>query len=163
MKLHILHRTQQVPISVREGWEFFSNPLNLSHITPPSLGLEITSDTPAEIYPGAIITYLVRPLFGIPLTWVTEITHVAKPHLFVDEQRFGPYRFWHHTHLIRAIDGGIVVEDLVHYALPLGPIGRIVNSTLVTRQLNEIFDYRQEYFNARFGEFRGKIRENVQI
>jgi ligand-binding SRPBCC domain-containing protein len=159
MKLETIHNTLFLPIPIQEGWKFFSNPRNLSLITPPSLGLKITSEVPDSIYPGVIITYLVRPMFGIPFTWVTEITHMRKPFLFVDEQRFGPYKFWHHKHLFKEVDGGIVVEDLVHYALPFGPLGNVANRLMVARELDKIFTFRRRYLTARFGSLREKGKE----
>lgn len=51
------------------------------------------SDTrPDKAYEGQIIEYTVRPLAGIPIYWMTEITHVRDLDYFVDEQRIGPYR-----------------------------------------------------------------------
>ena len=121
----VLREVQRLPISVPEAWSFFSDPRNLPRITPPSLGLEVTSDLPGKMYPGMIVTYRVRPIPGVPVDWVTEITHVREPSLFVDEQRFGPYRFWHHEHHFREVEGGVEMVDLVLYALPLGGIGRV--------------------------------------
>ncbi|MDH3258721.1 MAG: SRPBCC family protein [Deltaproteobacteria bacterium] len=159
MKLKTIHKTLFLPISIQEGWKFFSNPRNLTLITPPSLGLEITSEVPDSIYPGVIITYRVRPFLGISVNWITEITHMRKPFLFVDEQRFGPYKFWHHKHLFKEVDGGIVVEDLVHYALPFGPLGNAANRLMVSRELDKIFTFRRRYLTARFGSQTEKGKE----
>jgi len=101
--------------------------------------------------PGMIVTYSIRPLLGIPVRWVTEITHVQEPNLFVDEQRFGPYRFWHHQHHFREVDGGIEVEDLVHYGLPFGGIGRFLGGSHVRRQLAGIFSFRKTFLEGMFG------------
>lgn len=75
--------------------------------------------------------------------------------MFVDEQRFGPYRFWHHQHLFEETEGGVEVTDLIHYALPLGPLGRIAHSLIVKRQLDEIFEFRRKYLKEKFGEIAG--------
>lgn len=154
MKLHTLSTEIFLPITIARGWEFFSNPANLALITPPELGLEVTSELPERVYPGMIVTYRVRPLFNIPLRWVTEITHVREPYLFVDEQRSGPYRFWHHKHFLREADGGIIVEDLVHYALPFGPLGNFMQPLVVRGQLDRIFDFREAYLKEHFGSGR---------
>jgi len=101
--------------------------------------------------PGMIVTYSIRPLLGIPVHWVTEITHVREPNLFVDEQRFGPYRFWHHQHHFREVDGGVEMEDLVHYGLPFGGIGRLLGGSHVRRQLAGIFSFRKTFLEETFG------------
>lgn len=151
MKIHFLERVQRLPIGIAEAWEFFSDPYNLPRITPPFMGFEVTSPAPPRMYAGTIIVYRVRPLLGVPLTWVTEITHVDEPVLFVDEQRFGPYRFWHHQHHFREVDGGIEMRDLIHYALPLDPAGRLVQRWMVGPRLAQIFDFRQRTLEAQFG------------
>jgi ligand-binding SRPBCC domain-containing protein len=111
LRLEHLHYALRIPIGLSAAWDFFSDPRNLGRMTPPSLAIEITSEPPPRMHPGMIITYTVRPLLGIPVRWVTEITHVREPNLFVDEQRFGPYRFWHHQHHFREVDGGIEISD----------------------------------------------------
>ncbi len=153
MKIYTLRREQQLPIPVAEAWEFFGNPANLVAITPPELGFRVTSQLPAEMYAGMIVTYRVTPLAGVPVTWVTEITHADAPHRFVDEQRFGPYRFWHHQHEFRGIPGGTEMRDLIHYALPraTGPFGWLVNRCIVARQLATIFSHRHRVLEERFG------------
>ncbi len=155
MKLERLTAACILPIGLAEAWEFFSDPRNLERITPPSLGIEITSGLPPRMHPGMIVCYTVRPLLGIPVRWVTEITHVREPHLFVDEQRFGPYRFWHHEHRFREIPGGVECEDRVHYALPFPPAGPRLAGSLVRGQLARIFDFRREVLAQRFGEIPG--------
>ena len=85
------------------------------------------------------------------MTWVTEITHVEEPNFFIDEQRFGPYKFWHHQHRFKEIEGGVEATDLVHYALPLDPLGRIANELMVKKQLDQIFKFRSEYLEKEFG------------
>jgi len=151
MKPSALREVQRLPISLPEAWSFFSDPRNLPRITPPSLGLEVTSDLPGVMYPGMIITYRVRPIPWVSVGWVTEITHVREPVLFVDEQRFGPYRFWHHEHHFREVEGGVEMEDIVHYALPFGTIGRVFGGPLVRRRLEQIFSFRRRFLVREFG------------
>ncbi len=90
MKIFQHKTSQKLNISKNDAWEFFSNPANLSKITPSWLDFKVTSSVPEKMYAGLIITYIVRPLLNIPQTWVTEITHVNRPDYFADEQRFGP-------------------------------------------------------------------------
>ena len=145
MGLHILRRTQVVPVSLGECWTFFSAPGNLSKITPPALDFQVISELSPAIRPGMMIQYRVRPLFGIPMTWVSEITHVDAPHYFVDEQRIGPYSIWHHEHFFRELDGGRTeISDVVHYAPPFGLLGELVRPLLIEPELAKIFSFREQ-------------------
>jgi len=96
--VHVLETSQITPASLENAWDFFSNPRNLARITPPELDFTILTALPDRIYAGIMIEYRVRPILGIPARWVTEITHVDPGKSFVDEQRIGPYRIWHHEH-----------------------------------------------------------------
>ena len=153
MKLHLLEARQNLPVAIGDAWDFFADAGNLARITPPALGLEVTSAPQERMYAGMIITYRLRPLLGVSMSWVTEITHVDEPHRFVDEQRFGPYRFWHHQHLFREIEGGVEARDLVHYALPPG--ARAAARMLVAPRLREIFAYRRGVLEKTFGAWKG--------
>jgi len=145
MKLYQLKTSQKLPISVETAWKFFSNPVNLSKITPPWLNFEVRTQLPEKMYAGMIITYFVRPLLNIPQTWVTEITHVNEPNYFVDEQRFGPYKMWHHQHIFaKSEDGSVMMEDIVSYVVPFGLLGRIANKFIISKKINEIFNFRKE-------------------
>lgn len=153
-RVYVLQRVQRLPISVEAAWEFFSHPKNLFELTPPALNLKFTNELfGGAMYPGQIITYKVKPLLRIPLFWMTEITHVNKPHFFVDEQRRGPYSLWHHEHHFKQIDGGVEMTDLVHYALPFGPLGDVAHALFVKRQLQQIFEYRFQKTELLFGKF----------
>jgi ligand-binding SRPBCC domain-containing protein len=149
MRLHRFDALQKLPVSIERAWDFFADARNLARITPPDMGFEVTSDLPGRMYAGMIITYRVRPLFGVAVRWVTEITHVDEPRMFVDEQRFGPYRFWHHQHLFREIPGGVEAQDIVHYALPPG--GGVLRGTVVEPRLRQIFSYRKDVLERTFG------------
>lgn len=143
MHLYHLQAQQLLPITLQTAWEYFSSPNNLAEITPAWLNFKVTSALPEKMYAGMIVTYQVRPWGGLALNWVTEISHVNAPHFFVDEQRFGPYRFWHHQHHFREVAGGVEMSDLVHYALPLGPLGRLAHFLSVNARLQEIFQFRR--------------------
>lgn len=128
MPIYTLERTQLVQLPLATYWQFFSDPRNLSRITPPAMGFTVLSELPETIHPGLMIQYRVSPLLGISLAWLTEITQVTAPHYFVDEQRIGPYRVWHHEHFFREINAETTeVRDRVHYVPPLGPIGALLN------------------------------------
>jgi ligand-binding SRPBCC domain-containing protein len=154
MAIYTLESTQKIPASMEEVWDFMSSPKNLKEITPSYMGFEITSKTRGEkMYPGMIISYKVSPVLGIKMTWVTEITHVDTLKYFVDEQRVGPYRIWHHEHHIKAIDGGVLMEDIITYEPPFGFLGAIANTLFIKNQLKEIFDYRFDAVVKKFGAF----------
>ena len=162
MKIYSFETHLQLPVSIEKAWGFFSSPANLKIITPPHMGFVITSEFNNEkMYCGQIISYVVKPLAGIPLTWVTEITHVQEPYYFVDEQRFGPYALWHHKHFFKKIDGGVEMRDLVHYALPLGFLGRMANTILVKNQLSAIFEYRAQKLEKLFGIMEKKQLQSL--
>jgi ligand-binding SRPBCC domain-containing protein len=120
-----------------------SRPENLSKITPEYMGFEVLTDiNGVEMYPGQIIEYKVSPMLGIKMYWVTEITHVKHKSFFVDEQRFGPYKFWHHQHHLKEVEGGVEMDDIIHYKIPFGFLGNIANSLFVKNQLEGIFSHR---------------------
>jgi ligand-binding SRPBCC domain-containing protein len=147
---------QTLPISLDEAWDFFSSPLNLAKITPAKMNFLVTSNYTADtkMYPGMLITYKVSPVLGIRMNWVTEITHVKDKVYFVDEQRFGPYALWHHQHHFKPIDGGVLMTDILTYAIPYGFIGRIANSLLVENEVKKIFDYRTQAVESMFGKMK---------
>ncbi|PNQ72834.1 cell division inhibitor [Hanstruepera neustonica] len=151
MKIYTLHKKQNLPISVAEAWAFLSNPKNLKTITPDYMGFHILSGADRPMYAGQIIQYIVTPVLGIKTKWITEITHVIDQEYFVDEQRFGPYALWHHKHFIKEIDGGVEMEDIIDYKIPMGVIGQLVHPILVKPKLEEIFKYRQNKLIELFG------------
>ncbi len=151
MKIHTLEQKQFLPVTTEEAWKFFSSPANLDKITPDDLGFQITSPPGGAMFEGQIITYRVKVAPGIWIPWVTEIKCVDEGHSFIDEQRFGPYKFWHHRHEFIAVEGGVLMTDLVHYGLPLGPLGTIAHAVFVRRKLEWIFASRKQLLEQRFG------------
>lgn len=153
MKVYKKESVQYINASLEECWAFFSDPKNLKVITPKSMGFEVTDYDSKLMYAGQIIQYKITPLLGIKLNWMTEITIVKENNYFIDEQRFGPYSLWHHKHFFEATPNGTKMTDVVHYALPLGFIGRIMNALVVKNELKTIFEYRykkvEELFNTK--------------
>ena len=123
-------------------------------MTPEFLNFRITCETPDRAYSGLIITYRIAAVAGIPMTWVTEIKHVIEPYQFVDEQRLGPFRFWHHQHRFRPVPGGVEMEDSVHYVMRGGCLGRLVHFSFIRARLERIFDFRRDYLDSYFGARR---------
>ena len=154
MKIYRLASKQNLPISKKEAWDFLSSPKNLKAITPEYMSFDILSGADRPMFAGQIIQYIVTPLLGIKTTWVTEITHVVEGEYFVDEQRFGLYTMWHHQHHFKAIPGGVAMEDIVHYKIPLGILGDIANTLFVKNQLQGIFDYRYKAVLDLWGAYK---------
>ncbi len=153
MSVFVLEQQQFINnITLEKAWDFFSSPANLKVITPDFMGFDIISKLHSDkMYAGQIIRYKVKPVAGIPMQWTTEITQVQEPNFFIDEQRQGPYKMWHHQHHFEEKDGGVLMTDIIHYWPPFGFLGNIANSILIKKQLKGIFDYRkkkvEELFN----------------
>jgi ligand-binding SRPBCC domain-containing protein len=151
--LHTIRTKQLIKSDIQSVWNFISSPSNLTLITPGSMQFEVISDENdlGKMYAGQIIEYYVSPVANIRMHWVTEITHVIENKYFVDEQRMGPYRFWHHQHFLKMVAGGVEMTDIVHYKAPLGFLGDLANELFIRKRLKSIFDYRygkiDEMFN----------------
>ena len=143
-------RTQTINRPITEIWDFISSPNNLKTITPDYMGFDITSESPEKMYEGLIISYKVSPMLGIKTTWVTEITHIKEHEYFVDEQRVGPYKIWHHQHHLEKTENGTLMTDIVSYQPPFGFLGDIANSIIIKAKLNEIFNYRTKVLEELF-------------
>ena len=145
-------RTQFVKTDLATCWDFFSSPKNLKKITPPYMGFDVLLEIPEKMYEGLMIEYTVRPIWNLPVSWITEITHVNENKFFVDEQRKGPYKIWHHEHHFTEVPGGVEMIDIVSYELPFGFLGKMAHPLVVKNKLEEIFAYRykavEEIFNS---------------
>ena len=156
-RVYSLRTVQTMPITMEQAWEFFSAPANLKDLTPANLGFIIRSKYQGKkMYAGQIIEYTVKPILGIPLYWMTEITHVDEGRYFIDEQRFGPYSLWHHQHHFKEVEGGVEMTDIVHYKIPFWFIGDIAHALVVRKQLKNIFDFRYRFISEKFGSVTPK-------
>lgn len=154
MSFYQFQRTQKIPANLDRVWNFISAPANLKKITPANMGFEITSgNAGASMYEGMIISYHVKPVFNIKTLWVTEITHVVPKKYFVDEQRIGPYKMWHHQHKLEEINGGVLMTDIISYQPPMGFLGKIANTILIQNELKKIFDFRTKALEDLFGRW----------
>jgi len=155
MKMHRLYQEQTVDLGIDEAWNFFSRPQNLDALTPPDMQFRITSEAVPETFEGQIITYRIRLAPMIWQTWVTEIKAVDPGRSFIDEQRFGPYKFWHHRHELIPEGDRTRVVDEVNYALGFGPFGAIAHQLYVSKKLKSVFDYRRRVLNEKFNQATG--------
>jgi ligand-binding SRPBCC domain-containing protein len=148
-----LQQEQFLPISLDEAWQFFATPKNLNEVTPRDMVFEIVSELPDTMYAGLLINYRLRPMFNIPIFWSTEITHTQEKVYFVDEQRKGPYNIWHHEHHFKAVEGGVIMTDILHYDIGKSIFGWIAGKLFVDKKVKVIFDYRykmlKEYFKKK--------------
>jgi len=164
MAVHSIKTVQNIPVPVEKAWAFFSDPANLQAITPSHLGFKIRSHHHGSImYPGQIIEYSIKPLLGIPVYWMTEITHVQPQQYFIDEQRYGPYSMWHHQHHFKPVEGGVEMTDIVHYKVPFSFLGSIANTLLVKGQLQNIFTFRFKQTEQVFGKWPGGQEADVRF
>jgi ligand-binding SRPBCC domain-containing protein len=152
MKIYRLERTTLLNTDLDNAWKYFSSPANLNEITPPDMEFKILSpDAHKPMYQGMIIQYKIRPFPFVSFGWLTEITHCSDKKFFVDEQRFGPYTFWHHQHHFEKRDDGLWMTDIVHYGLPLGILGRFAHAIFVRKKLEQIFNFRTDCMKRVFG------------
>ena len=158
MAAHSIKTVQKIPASVEKVWDFFSDHANLAIITPPEMNFRIISKHHGErIYAGQIIEYKLKPLLGIPVYWMTEITQVKDKEYFIDEQRFGPYKLWHHQHHFKEIPGGVEMTDIVHYKIPLWLLGRLAHVLFVSKKLKDIFEFRFKKVEQLFGKWEEPV------
>jgi len=155
--VHSIKAVQKIPSDINTVWDFFSSASNLEKITPGNLRFTVISHHHGDkIHAGQIIEYTISPVLGIPLYWMTEITHVREKEYFADEQRYGPYSMWHHQHHFKQIEGGVEMTDIVHYKIPIWFLGELAHSLFVKKQLQEIFRYRVKTINELFGKWPGE-------
>jgi ligand-binding SRPBCC domain-containing protein len=153
MRIYYYNTEQFLLTDIISAWHFFSSAKNLARITPPELDFKILTELGDEdIYEGMLIEYTVKPLFGIPLHWQTEIWKINKPQMFIDKQLKGPYRIWEHTHEFIQKEKGILMKDSVKYQLPFGVIGKMAHSLIVKQKIERIFGFRREILTKIFKE-----------
>lgn len=151
MKIYPLYRKQTLKLSRQAAWDFFSSPHHLNEITPDFFNVEITSTVPAKIYAGLLISYRMRAVFGMPMAWMSEVSHCDEPHRFVYQQAIGPFKFWSHEVCLTECAEGVIMEDIVFYAMPWGWFGEIMHAWLIGDRLQRIFDTRRDYLQANWG------------
>jgi len=152
MAFYQFEQTQKINTSKEDLWKFISSPANLKKITPAYMGFDITTKNRSEkMYEGMLISYIIKPVLNIKTKWVTEITHINEGVFFIDEQRMGPYKLWHHQHFIEEIPGGVLMKDIVSYIPPFGFIGVIANKLFIKNKLKQIFAFRNQALEKKYG------------
>lgn len=148
--MYKLKQEQFLPISLDLAWDFFASPKNLNAVTPKELYFEITSELPEKMYEGLIITYRIKPMLNISVDWCTEITHISNHQYFIDEQRKGPYKIWHHEHHFKKVEGGVIITDLLYYEIGKWIFGWLAGKLFVNKKVKKIFSYRFQALNNFF-------------
>jgi ligand-binding SRPBCC domain-containing protein len=144
MEVHVLRREQRLREPTERVFEFFADAFNLERITPPWLRFRVLTTAPLEMRPGALIRFRLR-LHGVPLRWLARIEEWQPGRAFTDLQVRGPYRYWYHRHDFESDgSGGTLIRDTVRYALPAGSVGELAHRSLVRRDLERIFDFREQ-------------------
>lgn len=147
MKRYSREQTSFLPVSITEAWQFVYSPENLSMLTPDYVDFALSEISDGDIiYPGRIFRYKVS-ILRVTVSWTSQISYVEAPFCFIDEQRSGPFSYWHS---FREVPAGVEITDEVEYSLPPGIAGRLVHWLLVGRQLNSIFDYRCRVLSKHF-------------
>lgn len=152
--MYRIQYSQKLPLTLDKAWDFFSTPTNLKMLTPQHMGFEIQNPQDMrKMYAGQVISYTLYPLWSIPVNWVTEITHVEEGSYFIDQQRFGPYKYWHHEHRFTAIAKGVEMVDTVYYKIPFGPLGKAFHALKIGKDIEAIFTYRHDALEKAFGSY----------
>jgi len=151
MKIYQLYRQRRLNLPRQVAWDFFSSPYYLNEITPDFFNVEISSKVPEKIYTGLMISYRMKAVSGIPMAWLSEVSHCDEPHRFVYQQAVGPFKFWSHEVCLTEMDEGILLEDIVFYAMPWGWLGDCLQRLVIGDKLNQIFDTRRDYLQAKWG------------
>ena len=152
MKVYQLHKKQLLKTTLEDAWSFFSTPKNLNDITPSDMNFKILGGHAEPMFAGQIIRYKINPIANFPMSWITEITHCVPEKYFIDEQRFGPFKLWHHMHRFTETEEGVLMEDILHYSLPLGWAGRLVAGSFVEKKVKNIFEHRFEKLENLFNQ-----------
>jgi len=145
-----LIQKQFLPVSIDTAWQFFATPANLNLITPKDMQFHILSAVPEKMYEGLIINYRIKLFPLVWVNWTTEITHVKDGKYFVDEQRIGPYRIWHHEHHFKEVEGGVEMTDILHYDIGKWVFGWLAGVIFVHNKVQSIFEFRRTKLNTIF-------------
>ncbi|MEJ2254781.1 MAG: hypothetical protein P8Y75_10530 [Nitrospirota bacterium] len=169
-----LTASQLLPLPREKAFTFFEDPANLFAITPGWLDFRMTDPRQAErgVFEGAEFDYTIR-WAGLRIPWRSRIVDYHPPERFRDIQVRGPYAYWGHLHVLeesrtpshkpgggvqktkrtgevsdRAAARQTLMRDEVLYALPLGPLGRLLHIWKIEEQLRDIWRHRAARIDA---------------
>jgi ligand-binding SRPBCC domain-containing protein len=133
------HAEALLPAPLDRTFAFFADAGNLQRLTPPWVHFRILTPMPVPMREGLEIDYRIA-IHGVPMPWRTRIDVWEPGVRFVDRQTWGPYRWWRHEHRFEAAGSATRVIDDIAYV----PRFRWVSAGMVRRDVERIFDYRQQ-------------------
>lgn len=160
MKIYHLRYQQELALPLQDAWDFFSSPYNLNEITPDFFQVEISSQVPPRIYGGLMIRYRMKAILGLPMAWLSEVSHCDEPRRFVYQQAVGPFKFWSHEVCLSETERGVILEDIVFYVIPFGILGPLLNACLIGNKLRQIFAARRQRLDEHWGIDDSSIASN---
>jgi len=158
MRLHF-QTEQRLPYPIEQVFAFFADPTNLPRLMPTwqhariERAIYVSPPPPLDPFLGSYrvtagtgtrLTLTIRPIPFSPirLTWDALIEDFRWLEGFCDVQLRGPFKYWRHCHTVQPHRSGTLLQDVVEYELPLGPLGRLADKLFFHRQLAATFAYR---------------------
>lgn len=138
----VFHRSFTLNAPLDKVWQFHSDPVALTRITPKPVRVQIQDvDYPVVAGSKVIMRLLVGP---IGVQWNSVISEHQPMSHFTDTQikGQGPFKHWKHIHRFEQVDGRTVVSDHVEYELPLGILGRIADAVAGRAMIASMFSAR---------------------
>ncbi|MCC5808258.1 MAG: TIGR01777 family oxidoreductase [Opitutales bacterium] len=140
--MEIFKKSTAMPVNARKLWDWHMRPGAFERLTPPWEGVEVEEGACVEAGARARFRIGAGPL---RLRWEAEIDDVIPGSQFRDRQVRGPFAEWEHTHrFLDEAEGRALLEDEVHYRLPMGAVGALAGGALTRRKLRRMFGYRHE-------------------
>lgn len=161
MKLFHVSWEHDLDAPLEAVFAFFSDPANLSKLTPPAMGMRLLTPPPWTMGRGSVFDYHVS-IAGWPVRWTAYIAEFEPPLRFVDLQLKGPYAYWHHTHTFEGRGRRTAIGDRIVYAMPFGPLGRAAHRLFARHQIESLFAYRREVLEQGIDWCRGGARDHEQ-
>ena len=141
--MSVIVRTTTIGASLEDVFAFHLDTRNAAAIAPRGTTvLRVDGSFPVE--QGARVRLVVRqrPLPWVQ-RWLVEIEVVEAPTTLVDRMIEGPFARWRHERRFLAVAGGVEMTERLDYALPLGPLGRLVDHLVVRHLIGRTFTERQ--------------------
>ncbi len=142
-----------MPASARALFDWHGRPGAFERLNPPFDPVQVVERTGGlEVGARTVLRMHLGPL---PRTWVALHTAFEDGVSFSDRQESGPFAFWEQTH--RMVPEGhdrSLLEDEVHYRLPLGWLGTLGGGALARGKLESLFAYRHALLAADLGRHR---------